>query len=42
LFIRSGHSNEGDEVVARYINGLRYAIQDELSIVRIRIVGESY
>ena len=42
MFIRSGHSDEGDEVVARYINGLRYAIQDELSIVRIRIVGEAY
>ena len=34
------HRDEGEEVVARYINGLRYAIHNELSIVRVTIVGK--
>ena len=28
--------------MARYVNGLKYVIQDELSIRRINIVGEAY
>jgi hypothetical protein len=32
LCIRSPQSKEGEEVLARYINGLGHAIQDELSI----------
>jgi len=42
LLIRFGHNDEGEEVVASYINGLRYAIQHELSIMRIRTIEEAY
>jgi len=42
MSIRSRHSDEGEESKDRYIDGLRYAIQYELSIMRIRIVVESY
>ena len=34
------HRDEGEEVVARDIHGLRYAIQDELSTMRVTIVGK--
>lgn len=33
--IRSGNNEDGDKAVARYVNGLKYAIQDELNIVKI-------
>jgi hypothetical protein len=35
LNIRAGHQESDDEKVARYLNGLRYDIQDELSMVTI-------
>jgi hypothetical protein len=42
LNIRSGHRESNDKKVARYLNGLRYDIQDELSMVTIRTVEDSY
>ena len=42
LSIRSGQTDEGEEEVTRYVNGLKYSIQDELSLSRFRTVGESY
>ena len=42
LNIREGHRESDDENVARYLNGLRYDIQDELSMVTIRTVEDSY
>jgi hypothetical protein len=38
LNIRAGHHENDDEKVARYMNGLRYEIQDEMSMVTIRNV----
>jgi hypothetical protein len=35
LNIRAGHRESDDEKVARYMNGLRYDIQDEMSMVTI-------
>jgi hypothetical protein len=35
LNIRAGHRESDDEKVARYLNGLRYDIQDEMSMVTI-------
>jgi hypothetical protein len=40
--IRAGHQDSDDEKVARYMNGLRYEIQDEMSMVMIRNVEDSY
>jgi hypothetical protein len=42
LNIRAGHQESDDEKVARYLNGLRYDIQDELSMVTIRMVEDAY
>jgi hypothetical protein len=42
LNIRAGHRESDDEKVARYLNGLRYDIQDELSMVTVRTVEEAY
>lgn len=42
LSIRSWHSDEEDEAIDRYINGIRYSLQDEASIMRIGIVGKAY
>ena len=42
LNIREGHQESDDENVARYLNGLRYDIQDELSITTIIAVEDSY
>jgi uncharacterized protein YjbK len=42
LNIRAGHQESNDEKVARYMNGLRYDIQDEMSMVTIRTVEDSY
>ena len=42
LNIRVGHWERDDEKVARYMNGLRYEIQDELSMVTIRMVEDAY
>jgi hypothetical protein len=35
LNIGAGHRESDDEKVARYMNGLRYDIQDEMSMVTI-------
>jgi hypothetical protein len=40
--IKAGHQESDDEKVSRYMNGLRYDIQDELSMVTVRIVEDSY
>jgi hypothetical protein len=42
LNIRVGHRESNDEKVARYMNGLRYDIQDEMSMVTIRTMEYSY
>jgi hypothetical protein len=42
LNIRAGHRESDDEKVARYLNGLRYDIQDELSMETIRTVEDAY
>jgi hypothetical protein len=40
--IREGHWESNDEKVSRYMNGLRYEIQDEMSIMTIQTVEDSY
>jgi hypothetical protein len=42
LNIRAGHWERDDEKVVRYMNGLRYDIQDEMSMVTIRTVEDAY
>jgi hypothetical protein len=42
LNIRAGHRESNDEKVARYMNGLRYEIQDEMSMATIRTVEDAY
>jgi hypothetical protein len=42
LNIRVGHRESDDEKVARYLNGLRYDIQDELSMETIQTVEDYY
>jgi hypothetical protein len=42
LNIRAGHRESDDEKVSRYLNGLRYDIQDELSMITIRTVEDAY
>jgi hypothetical protein len=42
LNIRAGHRESDDEKVARYMNGMRYDIQDEMSMVTIRMVEDAY
>jgi hypothetical protein len=42
LNIRAGHHESDDEKVTRYMNGLRYDIQDEMSMVTIRNVEDAY
>jgi hypothetical protein len=41
LNIRASH-HESDEKVARYMNGLRYEIKYEMSMVTIRNVEDAY
>ena len=40
--LKAGHRESDDEKVARYLNGLRYDIQDELGMVTIRTVEDAY
>ena len=40
--IRAGHHERNDEKVARYMNGLRYEIQDEMSMLTIKTVEDAY
>jgi hypothetical protein len=42
LNIRAGHRESDDEKVARYLNGLRYDIQDELSMLTIHTIEDAY
>jgi hypothetical protein len=42
LNIRAGHRESNDEKVARYMNGLRYDIHDEMGMVTIRMVEDAY
>jgi hypothetical protein len=42
LNIRAGHHERNDEKVARYMNGLRYEIQDEISMETIQTVEDAY
>ena len=42
LNIQACHRESDDENVARYLNGLRYDIQDELSMVTIRTIEDAY
>ena len=40
--IRVGQRDRDEEKVARYINGLRYEIQDEISMMSVRTVEDPY
>jgi hypothetical protein len=40
--IREGHRESDDEKVPRYMNGLRYDIQYEMSMMTLRNVEDSY
>jgi uncharacterized protein YjbK len=42
LNIRTGQREKDDEKIARYINGLRYEIQDEISMMTMRTVEDVY
>jgi hypothetical protein len=42
LNIRAGHHESDDEKVSRYMNGLRYDIQDEMSMMTIRTMEDAY
>jgi hypothetical protein len=42
LNIRAGHWERDDEKVSKYMNGLQYDIQDEMSMMTIRTVEDSY
>ena len=42
LDIRSGHVDDDVEKIARYNNGLRSRIQDEISFVKLKSVEEAY
>ena len=42
LDIRSGHVDDEVDKVARYLKGLRYGIQDEISFVKLESVEEAY
>jgi uncharacterized protein YjbK len=42
LNIRVVHHESDDENVSRYMNGMRYDIQDEMSMMTIRMVEDAY
>ena len=42
LNIRAGHRESDDEKVARYMNGLIYDIQYEMSIMVIQTIEDAY
>jgi hypothetical protein len=42
LNIKASHRETDDEKVSRYMNGLRYDIQDEMSMVTIQMVEDAY
>ena len=42
LNIRTGQREKDDEKFVRYINGLRYEIQDEINMMNVRKVEDDY
>ena len=42
LSIREGHAEDDVEKVAKYINGLRYDIQDEISLLSLKTIECAY
>jgi uncharacterized protein YjbK len=42
LNIRVGHRESDDEKVSRYMNGLRYDIQEEMSMMTIQMIEDAY
>jgi hypothetical protein len=42
LNIRTGQREKDEETFSRYINGPRYEIQDEISMMLVRIMEDSY
>ena len=42
LSIRDGYTQGGLERVSRYINGLRYDIQDELGLLNLKTIEDAY
>ena len=40
--IRAGHQERDDEKFFRYMNGLRYEIQEEMSMMTIQTMEDSY
>jgi hypothetical protein len=42
LNIGARHRENNKEKVVRYINGMRYAIQDEINMMIVKIVEDSY
>ena len=42
LSIMAGHSEDDIEKVVRYINGLRYDIQDEISFLSLKTIEDVY
>jgi hypothetical protein len=42
LNIRDGQRERDEETISRYINGLRYEIQDEINMMIVRTVKDVY
>lgn len=42
LSIRAGNVEDDVEKVPKYINGLMYAMQDEINLVSLKIIEDSY
>jgi hypothetical protein len=42
LNIRTGQREKDEEKFSRYINGLRYEIQDEINMISVRTVEDAY
>jgi hypothetical protein len=42
LNIRTGQRDKDEEKVSRYINGLRYEIQDEINMMLVRTMEDAY
>jgi hypothetical protein len=42
LNIRTGQREKDEEKVVRYINGLRYEIQDEINMMSVRTMEDAY
>jgi hypothetical protein len=42
LNIKTGQREKDEEKVVKYMNGMRYEIQDEISVMSVRIVEDPY